>query len=91
MQGDAAPHRPRVRAVLTDPLSGPKDRRHFARVKLTWTPDGFRAGEVRPHGSGNLRSMVHANALAILPEGTDRVDGGESVDVVMLGRPEVRT
>jgi molybdopterin molybdotransferase len=90
MQGDPRPDRPRVQAVLEQAVSGPADRRHFARVRLSWGPGGFRAGEVRPHGSGNLRSMVHANALAVLPEGRDRADAGEAVEVVLLGEPDAR-
>ncbi|HMB68442.1 MAG TPA: gephyrin-like molybdotransferase Glp, partial [bacterium] len=91
MAGHARPDRPRVRAVLGDPLRGPADRRHFARVRLVWDRDGFVAEEVRPHGSGNLRSMANANALAVLPEGVERRERGEMVDVVMLREPDRRT
>jgi molybdopterin molybdotransferase len=89
--GHAQPERPRVRAVLADPVRGPADRRHFARVRLVWEGDRFVAEEVRPHGSGNLRSMANANALAVLPEGVDRRERGETVDVVMLREPDRRT
>jgi molybdopterin molybdotransferase len=89
LEGDARPGRPRVRAVLSDPVRGPRDRRHFARVRLAWGRDGFIAAEVRPHGSGNLRSMAGANALAVLPEGIDRLERGETAEVMMLGEPDV--
>jgi molybdopterin molybdotransferase len=90
LQGDARPERPRVRATLADPIRGPKDRRHFARVRLSWGRDGFIAEEVRPHGSGNLRSMANANALAVLPEGVEARERGETVEVMMLGEPDAR-
>jgi molybdopterin molybdotransferase len=90
MQCDPRPDRPRVHAVLEQAVSGPADRRHFARVRLSWGASGFRAAEVRPHGSGNLRSMVHANALAVLPEGRGRAEAGETVEVVLLGEPDAR-
>lgn len=88
LEGDTRPERPRVRALLADPVRGPKDRRHFARVRLTWRPEGFVAEEVHPHGSGNLRSMANANALAVVPEGVERIERGETVEVMMLGEPD---
>ena len=85
MQGDALPERPHVWARLAGSLRGPRDRRHFARVRLFHEPGGSRIEEVLPHGSGNLRSMVRANGLAILPEGTDRYEDGDVVEVIALG------
>ena len=41
-----------------------------------------------PHGSGNLRSMVNANALAIVPEGRAKVKEGDEIEVVVLGDPD---
>jgi molybdopterin molybdotransferase len=88
LQGDRRPERLRVRARLDGELTGPKDRRHFARVRLRWSDNGFRVAEVRPHGSGNLRSMVNANALAVLPEGRDRAEAGAWVDVMVISDPD---
>jgi molybdopterin molybdotransferase len=82
--------RPRVTALAETELSGPEDRRHFARVELTWGAEGWRAREVGPHGSGNLRSLVNANALAVLPEGTRSVAPGEPVEVILPGGILVR-
>ncbi|MBZ0266783.1 molybdopterin molybdenumtransferase MoeA, partial [bacterium] len=83
--------RPRVTAIAETDLAGPEDRRHFARVQLVWDGHGWRAGEVGPHGSGNLRSLVNANALAVLPEGVRRVAAGDPVEVILLGRILVRS
>jgi molybdopterin molybdotransferase len=88
MEGDRRPERLRVRARLDGELRGPEDRRHFARVRLRWSGDGFRIAEVRPHGSGNLRSMVNANALAVLPEGCGRANDGDRLEVLVLGEPD---
>ncbi len=84
LQGDASPERPRIRARVAGQLKGPKDRRHFARVRCTIELDGPVVREVGPHGSGNLRSMLNANALAIVPEGIARLDEGATVEVVRL-------
>ncbi|MGQ0721461.1 MAG: molybdopterin molybdotransferase MoeA [Candidatus Eiseniibacteriota bacterium] len=88
LEGDRRPGRPRVRARLDGDLRGPEDRRHFARVRLRWSDGGFRIREVGPHGSGNLRSMVEANALAVLPEGCGRASAGEELEVIVLADPD---
>jgi molybdopterin molybdotransferase len=85
MQGDRSPDRPRLRAKLEGDVRGAGARRHFARVHVRPDGDGFAATEVGPKGSGNLRSMVHANGLAIIPEGTDGKPAGSIVEVMLLG------
>jgi molybdopterin molybdotransferase len=85
MQGDGFPDRPRIRAKLSSPLRGAGPRRHFARVRLRPDGESFIAAEVGPKGSGNLRSMVHANGLAIIPEGTELMPEGSTVEVMLLG------
>ena len=59
-----------------------------ARVRVACDPGGFVAREVRPLGSGNLRSMVHANGLAIVPEGQAVAEASDSVAVMLLGPPD---
>ncbi|NNE43324.1 MAG: molybdopterin molybdenumtransferase MoeA, partial [Gemmatimonadetes bacterium] len=88
LQGLTDPGRARVHAVMAARISGPVDRRHFARVRVSWDGRRFVADEVRPHGSGNLRSMVNANALAVLREGTAAAEAGETVEVILLGLPD---
>jgi molybdopterin molybdotransferase len=84
MQGDAHPERPRIRARLAGELRGAGARRHFARVTLHADDRGFVVQEVGPRGSGNLRSMSRANALAVIPEGTDVLPAGATVDVIVM-------
>jgi molybdopterin molybdotransferase len=88
LQGDPRPDRPRVRALAAEDISGPGARRHFARVRLSYGPSGYVVHDVQPHGSGNLRSMVNANALGIVPEGRGKVLRGETIEVIVLGRPD---
>lgn len=84
MQGDRLPERPRVCAKLEEPIRGSGARRHFARVHVRREGESFLAVEVGPKGSGNLRSMVHANGLAIIPEGTEAKPAGSMVEVMLL-------
>lgn len=84
-QGCPRTMRPRVRATTDGDLTGPEDRRHFARVVARLTDGGWRVREVGPHGSGNLTSLVRANALAIVPEGVRTVAAGGVVETVLLG------
>ena len=85
LQGDRRPDRPRLRGVVREAITGPAPRLHFARVRVAQGRQGISVHEVRPLGSGNLRSMMHANALAVLPEGVGRVEAGDVVDVVLTG------
>jgi molybdopterin molybdotransferase len=88
LQGDPRPERPRRRAEVMGEITGPANRRHFARVRVTSQAEGLVVREVEPRGSGNLRSMIRANGLAILPEGVERVRSGDEVEVLLLGTPD---
>ncbi len=88
LQGDAHPERPRLPARAESVIEGPRDRRHFARARVAVDAAGARVREVGPKGSGNLSSLVHANALAVVPEGRDRVEAGEVVETILLGPPD---
>jgi molybdopterin molybdotransferase len=89
LEGDRSPERPRVAARLAAAISGPHDRRHFARVRLAHDGSEWIAREVGPPGSGNLRSMVEANALAVLPEGHGRAEAGDRIEVMVLEEPDL--
>ncbi len=93
MQGDREPERVHVPARLAAAMRGAGTRRHFARVNVERRGAELVAIEVEPKGSGNLRSMVRANGLAVVPEGTQTLRAGEIVDVLLLdggGAPEGR-
>jgi molybdopterin molybdotransferase len=83
-QGALVHERPRVRARLLGAIVGPVERRHFARAWATVSEDGVTVREVGPLGSGNLRSMVRANALAVLPEGKGRAEEGEWLETMLI-------
>lgn len=79
--------KPTVRAILDEPLTN-SGRRGFMRVVVVRRADGYHARSTGEQGSGVLTSMAKANGLAVVPEGTLRVDAGSEVVVQMLDWPE---
>lgn len=84
LQSDRSPDRPRRLARLAADLRGAGDRRHFARVRVAPDGESLIATEVGTRGSGNLHSMVLANALAIVPEGKGTLSRGSVVEVILF-------
>ena len=76
------------RPAFVEPLLRYFDGELHALDAVACDPGGFVAREVRPLGSGNLRSMVHANGLAIVPEGQAVAEASDSVAVMLLGPPD---
>jgi molybdopterin molybdotransferase len=84
MQGQVAVERPSVEAVLVDAVRHKDERRHYVRVRVEETQDGYRAYLTGEQGSGILSSMVEADGLAILPEEWSSAPAGSRVRVLML-------
>jgi molybdopterin molybdotransferase len=87
MEGKTRLAKPTVEAILEEdvPNSG---RRHFVRVMVEKRGGQYYARTTGGQGSGVLTSMVKANGLAVIPEGSRLVKAGESVTVQMLDWPE---
>ncbi|MEX0935675.1 MAG: molybdopterin molybdotransferase MoeA, partial [Gemmatimonadota bacterium] len=76
---------PNLRATARDRLGGPKRLTRFFRVRLEPEGDGaWGATLTGRQGSGVIQSLAHADALAMVPEGVDGIDPGESVPVLLL-------
>ena len=96
MQGHTLLHRRAARATLDEPVTTPGRLTHFLRAVARETPEGWRARLTGPQGSGILTSMVLANALLVVPEGTDALPAGAMVDAILLdeermvAEPQVR-
>ncbi|MBA3890886.1 MAG: molybdopterin molybdotransferase MoeA [Gemmatimonadaceae bacterium] len=59
---------------------------HFLRAELTPCNDGiWEAALTGPQGSGLITSMVHANALLIVPESQREVEAGTVLRAMLLG------
>jgi molybdopterin molybdotransferase len=79
--------KPTVRAILDEPLSN-SGRRGFIRVVVTRRGDRYYARSTGEQGSGVLTSMAKANGLAVVHEGTYRLEAGSEATVQMLDWPE---
>ncbi|WP_257311008.1 molybdopterin molybdotransferase MoeA [Geothrix fuzhouensis] len=81
LMGFSALHRPVAEAVLEDGWSGKAGdhRTTFLRVVARREGGHLLARLTGPQGSAILSSMLHANALAVIPPGVDRVEPGGAV------------
>jgi len=88
MLGKRALEKPEVEVIVDEDITGGA-RRGFVRAVVTKRGDAYHAKPVGgPGGSGILTSMVRANALLIVPEGTTLVKAGERLWAQMLDWPE---
>ncbi|HVE71958.1 MAG TPA: gephyrin-like molybdotransferase Glp [Thermoanaerobaculia bacterium] len=74
---------PSVRARLTAPVRGAAERRVYARVHVSAAEGALIATPLTSQSSGALTSMLDANGLAVIPEGTLSVEG--DAEVVLIG------
>ncbi|MEY4511233.1 MAG: hypothetical protein RLZZ450_3355 [Pseudomonadota bacterium] len=84
MLGDPRPERPRVRVLLGAALTRSAGRTEFARARLTLGPDGPIAHLSSRQGSGSLPSLVHVDALVVIPAERETLVAGEWLDAVLL-------
>ena len=85
--GRRAVHRPQHTGVLTTGIRKSTPLREFARA-YAWQKGGtWYVRKVGPEGSSNLRSMVNANALLILPETARRIPRGARVRFELQAEP----
>jgi molybdopterin molybdotransferase len=78
----ASPHT--VKAILKEALPSPDGRESYYRGVLTKGKDGLEAALAGHQGSGNLYSLVQANALLIVPAGVKHIAVGETVNAWLL-------
>ncbi len=74
-----------IQAVLDDPLNSPDGRESFYRGIIRKEGGVYRARLTGHQGSGNLFSLVQANALLIVPAGVNHIPAGETINVWQLG------
>ncbi len=68
-----------IKAVLTEPLKSPDGRKSFFRGTIHKENDVAMASLAGHQGSGNLFSLVQANALLIVPAGVTLIPAGEEI------------
>ena len=86
MLGATPLERPRVRATTRGELRSPRAKTSFLRVALSVEDGRYVVTPVSGPGSHLLAGMSRATALAVVPEGVERVDVGEAVEVLVLER-----
>ena len=84
MQGFTEWPWPELRARLADPIVRKDGRRHYLRVRLRETADGWEATLTGDQGSGILSSLVQADGLAVIPEDVDHLPAGAEVRVLRI-------
>jgi molybdopterin molybdotransferase len=76
---------PVVRARAGAAMKSKGDRLTFLRVRVRSEDGALVAYPMKLQGSGVTSSMIAANGLATVPQGTTAVDEGSTVEVVLIG------
>ncbi len=71
---------PRQKARLAEEVES-DGRESYLRALVTETPDGLEARLTGHQGSGNIFSLVQANALLIIPSGVKSLPANSDVDI----------
>ncbi len=88
MMGKSGFLKPRITAVLDEPIYNTDGRRVYARAVITKRNGAYHARLTGNQSSNLLTSMASANGLAVCPEDLPMKDAGENVEVLMLDWPE---
>ncbi|HET7637254.1 MAG TPA: gephyrin-like molybdotransferase Glp [Ktedonobacteraceae bacterium] len=81
--------RPQVDVVVTDGVDERVMRRHYVRAWVEWRDGRFVARTTGNQGSHITTSLLHTNALVIVPEGGVQIQPGGSAKAIMLSWPEI--
>jgi molybdopterin molybdotransferase len=73
-----------VRVILTEPLESPDGRESYYRGNIKQENGIYKASLTGHQGSGNLFSLVQANALLIVPAGVKVIPTGEEISAWAL-------
>jgi molybdopterin molybdotransferase len=87
MMGHHLPFRRTVPARAAEAIGVKPKVQHFLRGIVNQTPQDLEVRLTGPQGSGILTSMVHANALVIVPEGQFETPAGATIPVLVLDDP----
>jgi len=73
--------RPTFPAIIQEDVKKKAGRTRFLRVTVSNSPQGYCASQSGDQNTGILKTMIKANAIAILPAEPDFIAAGTSVDV----------
>ena len=83
--GDAACMHPQVDAEVAVDIKLDPERPEYHRVRLEWAGGRFMARSTGSQLSSRLLSLVGANGLVCVPQGTGRVPAGAWLPTLLLG------
>jgi molybdopterin molybdotransferase len=85
MMGHKEMVKPLFTAVLQNELKKKAGQTHLVRVRLQYAEGRFLAWSAGKQDTGLLKTMLRANALAVLPADRDSFAPGEEIQVHLLG------
>lgn len=80
--------KPMIDVVVENGVSDRAFRRHYVRAWVQWDGKRFVAHTTGNQGSHITTSLLHTNALVIVPEGGVEVHPGDTAKAIMLDWPE---
>ncbi len=89
MMGQTRLLHPQVEVVVEDGIGERVMRRHYVRARVEWRGGRFVARTTGNQGSNITTSLLHTNALVIVPEGGVTIPPGGTASAMMLDWPEV--
>jgi molybdopterin molybdotransferase len=73
-----------VKVRLAAPLVNDTPKRRFLRVLVTETAEGLVCGSAGNQNTGVLKTMLNANAIAVLPPECAKLDVGSEIEVQLM-------
>ena len=89
MLGHTRLQRSQVEVTVEDGVAEKAMRRHYVRAHVQWREGHFIAHTTGNQGSNIMTSLINANALIIVPEGSVEIPPGGTTRAMMLDWPEV--
>ncbi len=89
MQGHNRLFKQQIEVEVADGVADKVMRRHYVRAWVAWQDGRFVARTTGNQGSHVMTSLLHANALVIVPEGGIQIHPGDKAKAMMLDWPEV--
>jgi molybdopterin molybdotransferase len=84
MAGFASVFRPLASATLATDAPHYPGRREYQRARITWEDGRLTAYPLRGQGSHQLFGLVQSNGFVVIPEESEGVKAGETVQVLLL-------
>lgn len=84
MLGHTRLRKPEVEVIVEDGIQDRAMRRHYVRAYVEWRNGHFIAHTTGNQGSNIMTSLLHANALVIVPEGGIEIHPGDKAKAMML-------